>query len=136
MWSEAFDVRAVLLVERDEVCREAAEASAAVAVPVHPRSPFRRLPKPNRPCSQLPNVRSVRSAEGEPLAVLGFGAAVRKIAPQDKFIGWERRQRTFRRQQRKLLLWVRSKRLASHVLAQAMFARRLVPPLRFAFRTA
>ncbi len=35
-----------------------ATASAAVAAPVHPRLPFRSLP--NRPCSQLPNVRSVR----------------------------------------------------------------------------
>ena len=44
----------------------------------------------------------VRSAEGEPLAVLGFGAAAWKTAPRDKFIGWERRQRTFRRQQREV----------------------------------
>ena len=67
----------------------------------------------------------VRSAEGEPLAVLGFGAAEDRTASS-----WERRQRTFRRQQRE----VGSESNISHVLAQAMFARR--PPLRSASSTA
>ena len=60
----------------------------------------------------------VRSAEGEPLAVLGFGAAAWKTAP--KFIGWERRQRNlpFVVNNARLLPWVRIKHLASHVLAQ------------------
>ena len=31
----------------------------------------------------------VRSAEGEALAALGFGAAAWKIAPRDKLIGWD-----------------------------------------------
>ena len=39
----------------------------------------------------------VRSAEGEPLAMLGFGAAEDRTASS-----WERRQRTFRRQQREV----------------------------------
>ena len=64
----------------------------------------------------------VRSAEGEPLAMLGFGAAAWKTAPRDKFIGWERRQRNLPfvvNNARFLILpWVRIKHLASHVLAQ------------------
>ena len=66
----------------------------------------------------------VRSAEGEPLAVLGFGAAAWKTAPRDKFIGWdaECRQRNLPfvvNNARFLILpWVKIKHLASHVLAQ------------------
>ena len=66
----------------------------------------------------------VRSAEGEPLAVLGFGAAAWKIAPRDKLIGWDaecrRRNLPFVVNNTRFLIlpWVRIKRLASHVLAQ------------------
>ena len=76
----------------------------------------------------------VRSAEGEPLAVLGFGAAAWKTAPRDKFIGWERRQRTFRRQQRKVPYTALGQNQTSCCprTGRAMFARRLGPPLRSA----
>ncbi len=66
----------------------------------------------------------VRSAEGESLAVLGFGAAAWKIAPRDKLIGWDaecrRRNLPFVVNNARFLMlpWVRIKRLASHILAQ------------------
>ena len=66
----------------------------------------------------------VHAATGEPLAVLGFGAAAWKTAPRDAFIGWSPAQR-----QRNLALvinnarflilpWIRIRNLASHLLAQ------------------
>lgn len=66
----------------------------------------------------------VRATSGEPLAVLGFGAAAWKTAPRDAFIGWSPAQR-----QRNLALvvnnarflilpWIRIHNLASHLLAQ------------------
>ena len=65
----------------------------------------------------------VRAAGGEPLAVLGFGAAAWKIAPRDKLVGWdpETRRRNLPlavNNARFLILpWVRIKNLASHILA-------------------
>ncbi len=64
----------------------------------------------------------VRSAEGEPLAVLGFGAAAWKIAPRDS--GWDaecrRRNLPFVVNNARFLIlpWVRIRHLASHILAQ------------------
>ena len=66
----------------------------------------------------------VRATNGDPLAVLGFGAAAWKTAPRDAFIGWSPAQR-----QRNLALvvnnarflivpWIRIHNLASHLLAQ------------------
>ncbi len=65
----------------------------------------------------------VRAAGGEPLAVLGFGAAAWKIAPRDKLVGWdpETRRRNLPlvvNNARFLILpWVRIKNLASCILA-------------------
>ena len=68
-------------------------------------------------------------AGDEVLALLGFGAAAWKTAPRDRFIGWDAVQRECRlhlvvNNARFLILpWVRSRNLASRVLAMA--ARRL-----------
>ena len=65
----------------------------------------------------------VRSCAGEPLAMLGFGAAAWKTAPRDLFIGWspECRQRNLPlvvNNARFLILpWICIPNLASHVLA-------------------
>jgi hypothetical protein len=59
------------------------------------------------------------------LALLGFGAAAWKTAPRDQFIGWTKEQRNRQlhlliNNARFLILpWVRSKNLASKVLAMA-----------------
>jgi hypothetical protein len=69
------------------------------------------------------------SAEQQPVAALGFGAAAWMCAPRDHFIGWTHEQRQRHLHQvvnnaRFLILpWVRSKNLASMLLAQA--AKRL-----------
>jgi len=68
-------------------------------------------------------------AGGELLALLGFGAAAWKVAPRDRFIGWSVEQRLHNLERvvnnaRFLILpWVRSRHLASRLLA--MTARRL-----------
>lgn len=64
-------------------------------------------------------------ARDTPLAMLGFGAAAWKTAPRDRFIGWTAEQRQERlhlvvNNARFLILpWVRSKNLASRLLALA-----------------
>ena len=73
----------------------------------------------------------VRSAEGEPLAMLGFGAAEDRTASS-----WERRQRTFRRQQREVTALGQNQTPPCPRTGRAMFARRLGPPLRSASSTA
>jgi len=64
-------------------------------------------------------------ADGQLLGLLGFGAAAWKTAPRDSFIGWDR---PTRRQNLHLIVnnarflilpWVRSKNLASRILALA-----------------
>ena len=82
----------------------------------------------------------VRAADGETLAVLGFGAAAWKIAPRDKLVGWdsETRRRNLPlvvNNARFLILpWVRIRNLASHILA--LVERRLPDDwdLRYALR--
>lgn len=65
----------------------------------------------------------VRSAYGEPLALLGFGAAAWKTAPRDRFIGWSAKLREqnlalVTNNTRFLILpWIRIPNLASHILA-------------------
>ena len=65
----------------------------------------------------------VRALNGEPLAVLGFGAAAWKTAPRDEFIGWSPavRQRNLAlvvNNARFLILpWIHIPNLASHLLA-------------------
>ena len=69
------------------------------------------------------------SANGQPLAALGFGAAAWKVAPRDHFIGWTPEQRAQNlhlvvNNARFLILpWVTSRNLASKILALA--ARRM-----------
>ncbi len=64
-------------------------------------------------------------ADGRTLALLGFGAAAWKTAPRDAYIGWDRPTRRKNlhlivNNARFLILpWVRSKNLASRVLALA-----------------
>lgn len=73
--------------------------------------------------------RYVAMSNGQILALLGFGAAAWKTAPRDNFIGWNDEQRQSHlhlivNNARLLILpWVRSKNLASKLLA--MVARRL-----------
>ncbi len=68
-------------------------------------------------------------ARGQALAALGFGASAWKAAPRDQFIGWSHEQRIANlnlvvNNARFLILpWVRSRNLASRVLAAA--AKRL-----------
>lgn len=70
-------------------------------------------------------VRYLVLSAGRPVAVLGFGAAAWMCAPRDAFIGWghEQRQRGLHlivNNARFLILpWVRSRNLASMLLAQA-----------------
>ncbi len=64
-------------------------------------------------------------AGSELLALLGFGAAAWKVAPRDHFIGWsveqrvENLQRVVNNARFLILPWVRSRNLASRVLAVA-----------------
>jgi hypothetical protein len=66
-----------------------------------------------------------RDRQGQPLAVMVFGAAAWKVAVRDQFIGWSvpQRQRhlgAIANQQRFLILpWVRVPQLASHLLGLA-----------------
>ena len=68
-------------------------------------------------------------AEGQPVALLGFGAAAWTTAPRDSFVGWTPEQRKARlhlvaNNARFLILpWVTSRNLASMLLAKA--AKRL-----------
>lgn len=74
-------------------------------------------------------LRYLAKAQGRLVAALGFGAAAWKVAPRDRFIGWSHDQRVRRlhlvvNNARFLILpWVRSKNLASKLLALA--AKRL-----------
>jgi hypothetical protein len=67
----------------------------------------------------------VYCTQQQPIALLGFGAAAWMCAPRDRYIGWSHEQR---RQHLHLIVnnarflilpWVRSKHLASMILAQA-----------------
>ena len=81
-------------------------------------------------------------AEGDIVAVLGFGAAAWKIAGRDRFIGWTAEQRQSRlhlvvNNARFLILpWVRSRHLASKLIA--MSTRRLAADWneRYGYRPA
>jgi hypothetical protein len=74
-------------------------------------------------------LRYFAKAQGQIIALLGFGAAAWSTAPRDQFIGWSREQRMARlhlvtNNARFLILpWVKSTHLASKLLAMA--ARRL-----------
>lgn len=76
-----------------------------------------------------PQIRYLVASSRGWLAALGFGGAAWKVGPRDRWIGWTHPQREQRlplivNNVRFLILpWVRSKNLASHVLAAA--ARRL-----------
>ena len=65
----------------------------------------------------------VRAAYGEPVALLGFGAAAWKTAPRDQFIGWSPQLREqnlplVTNNSRFLILpWIRIPNLASHILS-------------------
>lgn len=75
--------------------------------------------------TQLPGaqLRYFVMMRGQILALLGFGAAAWQVAPRDTFIGWEPEQRSrglplIVNNARFLILpWVRSKNLASKILA-------------------
>ncbi len=74
-------------------------------------------------------IRYLAHAQGQVVALLGFGAAAWKIAPRDRFIGWSPQQRQERlhllvQNARFLILpWIACPNLASKLLA--MTARRL-----------
>jgi len=74
-------------------------------------------------------LRYFAKARGQIVALLGFGAAAWKTAPRDQFIGWTHEKRVAKlhlvtNNARFLILpWVRSRHLASKLLAMA--ARRL-----------
>ena len=140
------------------VARRGRRQAAHCAKKALQRKPTRILPEKKkeawprhaRTCSQWPTRPStsalrpmpgaqhfVRSANGELLAVLGFGAAAWKIAPWDKLVGADCRRRN-------LPFVVHNARFGPesnilHPLAQVerrLFARRLGTPLRPASRTA
>lgn len=85
-------------------------------------------------------LRYLATSQGRLLAALGFGAAAWKVAPRDRFIGWTHHQRPrglhlIVNNARFLILpWVRSKNLASTLLALA--AKRLPEDwqLRYGYR--
>ena len=85
-------------------------------------------------------LRYFAQAEGQILALLGFGAAAWKTAPRDHFIGWTAEQRESRlhlvvNNARFLILpWIHSRHLASKTLAIA--TRRLAKDwdLRYGYR--
>jgi len=66
------------------------------------------------------------TAAEQPLALLGFGASAWQCAPRDRYIGWNHTQRTRNlhlivNNARFLILpWIRSKNLASKILALAV----------------
>ncbi|KRP35456.1 MAG: hypothetical protein ABS34_10975 [Opitutaceae bacterium BACL24 MAG-120322-bin51] len=70
------------------------------------------------------NIRYMVWSNGEPIALLGFGAAAWQVAPRDKFIGWNHDLRKLNlkyivNNTRFLILpWVNSKNLASWILSQ------------------
>ncbi len=70
-------------------------------------------------------IRYLIFADDKLLAVMGFGAAAWKIAPRDRFVGWSAQQRVQNlhlvvNNARFLILpWIRSKCLASRILAGA-----------------
>ncbi len=74
-------------------------------------------------------LRYVATAQGQILALLGFGAAAWKVAPRDRWVGWSTAQRQERlhliiNNARFLILpWVTCRNLASKLLA--MTARRI-----------
>ena len=65
------------------------------------------------------------TAAEQPVALLGFGASAWQCAPRDRYIGWSAEQRTRNlhlivNNARFLILpWIRSKNLASKILALA-----------------
>ena len=67
----------------------------------------------------------MRTADGQCLAALGFGAAAWKIAPRDMFIGWTAAQRqanlhlVLNNARFLILPWIQVHNLASSILAQA-----------------
>jgi hypothetical protein len=75
-------------------------------------------------------LRYLAGSQGQILALLGFGAAAWKVAPRDRWIGWNAAQRQQRlhlliNNARFLILpWITSRNLASKLLAMA--ARRVV----------
>lgn len=85
-------------------------------------------------------LRYLAAAEGQILALLGFGAAAWKIAPRDRWIGWSDAQRQQRlhliiNNARFLILpWINCRNLASKLLAMA--ARRIAEDwqLRYGYR--
>ena len=82
-------------------------------------------------------LRYLAVAQGQILALLGFGAAAWKIAPRDRWIGWNAAQRQQRlhlliNNARFLILpWVTSRNLASKLLA--MVARRVAEDWRHSY---
>jgi len=85
-------------------------------------------------------MRYFASSRSQMLAVLGFGASAWKVAPRDRFIGWTYEQRITNlrlvvNNARFLILpWIRSRNLASHLLARV--AKRLPQDweLRYGYR--
>ncbi|MEJ2389191.1 MAG: DUF4338 domain-containing protein [Chromatiaceae bacterium] len=121
----------------------ATDPGPALAAPVHALPPLQLVPVRQRTHSQLWNeyihryhylgyatlpgaqLRYFVTAGEQLLALLGFGASAWQCAPRDHYIGWSHTQRTRNlhlvvNNARFLILpWIRSKNLASKILALA-----------------
>jgi hypothetical protein len=128
---------------RPLVLSQAAEPQAPIETPVGQLGQLRWEQVDGTPLAQLwneyihryhylglgtlvgPHVRYLIGFEGGWLAAMGFSGAAWKLRPRDTWVGWSPAQREARlrrvvNQTRYLIFpWVRSKNLASHLLAQA-----------------
>jgi hypothetical protein len=121
----------------------ATDPGPSLDIPVHALAPLQLVPVVKRAHSRLWNeyihryhylgyttlpgaqLRYFVTAADQPLALLGFGASAWQCAPRDRSIGWSHAQRTRNlhlivNNARFLILpWIRSKNLASKILALA-----------------
>ena len=121
----------------------ATDPAPPLELPVHALAPLQLVPVVKRAQSRLWNeyihryhylgyttlpgaqLRYFVTAAEQPLALLGFGASAWQCAPRDRYIGWSAEQRTRNlhlivNNARFLILpWIRSKNLASKILALA-----------------
>ena len=123
-------MRTLLAVEQAEICKKAGEFDLEFNVVTRGSSSlwnefidrYHYLGFKTLPGAQL---RYFIKAEGQILALLGFGASAWKTAPRDTFIGWDKATRrknlhlVVNNARFLILPWVRSKNLGSRILSLA-----------------
>jgi len=123
-------IRTLLAVEQAEICKNAGEFDLEFDVVTRGSSSlwnefidrYHYLGFKTLPGAQL---RYFIKAEGQILALLGFGASAWKTAPRDTFIGWDKATRrknlhlVVNNARFLILPWVHSKNLGSRILSLA-----------------